>query len=432
MGFNVPVPTPPGGATLVSPTGSIGDNNPTYTWNKVSASTWYYLSVSGPSGYAFTHWYDASAVCGESTCSIANATSGLAPGAYTWKVQTWNTAGYGPWSSDMSFSIPIPWPGQPTLISPNGSTTDLTPTYSWNAVSSETGDPATWYYLSVDGPAGNIINQWYTAAAVGCSSGSGTCSITPGVVHMPIGTYDWWVLGYNAAGNGPWSDGMSFTLASTGGFDSQFNGDATNWTPYYGTWEIVSSQWYRVFGNNDYFVSSGYTGANYANFDVQTRVATTSPHLPYFIVRGTPAPFNSIMDWNSAYLFGFDTNGFYDVEKIVNGSWQGIQPWTYTPSLVRDGGWNTLRVIASENYLYFYINGNLVWSGVDASLASGQIGFELGTTPSYGLWVDWVTLNSYAEDLPIVTDTISAEQQALNEAAKNNGSDKEVPDQYRK
>ena len=34
----------PGAATLVTPNGNIGTNhNPTYTWNEVSGSSWYYL-----------------------------------------------------------------------------------------------------------------------------------------------------------------------------------------------------------------------------------------------------------------------------------------------------------------------------------------------------------------------------------------------------
>ena len=47
---------PPAAATLNIPNG-VTTNNPTYTWNKVSAATWYYLYVSGPSGYVFTQWY---------------------------------------------------------------------------------------------------------------------------------------------------------------------------------------------------------------------------------------------------------------------------------------------------------------------------------------------------------------------------------------
>src|SRR3989304_9195512 len=90
----------PGAATLVSPSGSITDTTPTYTWNKVSAATWYYIYVSGPSNYVSTQWYRSVDVCGASTGTVASATPGLASGQYRWWIQTWNNAGYGPRSEE--------------------------------------------------------------------------------------------------------------------------------------------------------------------------------------------------------------------------------------------------------------------------------------------------------------------------------------------
>jgi hypothetical protein len=97
--------TLPGAAALNTPNG-VTTNNPTYNWNKVSEATWYYIYVNGPSGYVFTQWYRTSDVCGASTCSIANATPGLASGQYRWWIQTWNNVGYGPWSAGLNFSVP--------------------------------------------------------------------------------------------------------------------------------------------------------------------------------------------------------------------------------------------------------------------------------------------------------------------------------------
>jgi hypothetical protein len=105
MNFNTTIPTVPTAATLVSPTGSGGSNPPVYTWNKVTGVTWYYVWVNGSSGNVFKQWYEASAVCGLSTCSVTQPSS-LANGSYVWWVQTWNSAGYGPWSSSLNFSIP--------------------------------------------------------------------------------------------------------------------------------------------------------------------------------------------------------------------------------------------------------------------------------------------------------------------------------------
>ena len=97
-------------------------------------------------------------------------------------------------------------PPAATLISPTGTITDSTPTYTWNAVAG-----STWYYLWVDDSTGNKIKHWYTASAVGCSSGTGTCSVTPSTVLSP-GSGTWWIKTWNSAGSGPWSAGMAFTL----------------------------------------------------------------------------------------------------------------------------------------------------------------------------------------------------------------------------
>lgn len=435
MNFSLPIPKKPVATTLISPTGSIADTTPTYSWNEVldsaegDAATWYYLWIKDPTGNFIKQWYEASTICNSGTCS-ATPSIAVTPGSTTWWVQTYNSTGYGPWSLGMPFSIPVPWPVKPTLISPITTTNDLTPTYTWSAAISETGVPATWYQLSVNGPSGNLLMQWYEASAV-CSGG--TCSITPATILIPGSTYTWQVRGYNAAGNGPWSNLVSFTHSGTGGFNSDFNGSANNWTAYSGSWSIANNTWYGAYGSNYNYVTTGYIGSDYSTFDVQSRVYTDTPHEAYMIVRGTPSPLNEYADWYSGYYFGFDGYGYYTVGKMVNGTWTTLQPWTYTPYL-NIGNWNTLRVVTAGNNLYYYINGTLIWSGVDYSLASGKVGFELGTDPSHSLWIDSVTLNSYyarSVDTSIVTDIVSSEQQALNDAALNGVSDK-APGRYLK
>ena len=171
----------PGKATLSSPSGIITDTTPTYTWNAVSGSTWYYLWVrDGSGGDVVKEWYTSeSAGCssGQSTCSVTHSTV-LTAGTGTWWMQTWNSTGYGPWSSGQSFNVfddsSSSAPGKATLTSPSSTITDTTPTYTWNAVSG-----STWYYLWVrDGSGENIIKEWYTSESAGCSSGQSTCSVT--------------------------------------------------------------------------------------------------------------------------------------------------------------------------------------------------------------------------------------------------------------
>ncbi|HJR79461.1 MAG TPA: hypothetical protein VJ821_05265 [Anaerolineales bacterium] len=107
--FSISPTPPPGRATLGSPSGTITDTTPSYTWDKVTASTWYYLWISRVNGdgsvtTVHTRWYESSVVCGSSTCSITPAVT-LGSGNYRWWIQTWNTGGYGPWSSARNFTV---------------------------------------------------------------------------------------------------------------------------------------------------------------------------------------------------------------------------------------------------------------------------------------------------------------------------------------
>ena len=101
MGFTVSG-TAPGAATLVSPTGPIATATPPYTWTAVASATYYrlYVTDSAQAGKVHAWLTPAAAGCASGTgpCSVTPAPS-LVPGPATWCVQTWNPAGYGPWSA---------------------------------------------------------------------------------------------------------------------------------------------------------------------------------------------------------------------------------------------------------------------------------------------------------------------------------------------
>ncbi len=245
--------SPPSKAVLLSPTGKITDNTPTYTWKAVSNATWYYLWVNDSTGNKIHKWYKAEqAGCssGTGTCSITPSRS-LANGKGTWWIKTWNRGGgYGPWSSGMSFTVAgeSPPPAAATLISPKGTTTVHKPSYTWNAVSN-----ATWYYLWVNAGTAKRFAKWYRASDAGCESGNSECKVIPNV-SLANGDYKWWIRTWNSNGYGAWSSGMSFTITGAGGPPAAATlvspaGTTKDNTPSY-TWKAVSnSTWYYLWVN---------------------------------------------------------------------------------------------------------------------------------------------------------------------------------------
>src|SRR5206468_27160 len=146
---------------------------------------------------------------GIGTCSMVSAAT-LNPGAGQWWVVTSNTAGSGPWSSGLTFTVAgTPPPPAATLVTPSGSIATRTPTFSWNAVAL-----ATQYLLWVDDSSGGRLRTTYTAAQAGCATGIGTCSMVSSATLNP-GAGQWWIVTSNASGSGPWSNGLTFTVAGT-------------------------------------------------------------------------------------------------------------------------------------------------------------------------------------------------------------------------
>lgn len=205
------------------------------------------------------------------------------------------------------------------------------------------------------------------------------------------------------------------------GFDSQFNGSATGWYSHSGAWFYNSENLY-TYGLDALWSTASYY-QTFANLDYTARMqrlgcTTCSSNL---LIRGTPDPLGPENQWDDYYSFQFSRDGYFSVFKRVNGVSTLKQGWTYTGAIHQGDAWNTLRVFASGSSLYFSINGTLVWSGTDTSLTSGRVGIGMYGSTATGdeLRVDWATL--YTDDGGmIMTDTVSPEQQLLNDAANLN------------
>jgi hypothetical protein len=340
---------------------AINDTTPTYTWYAVSNATWYQLYVNDSTGNKIQQWYRAADLdCPEipdvmAACSVTPTME--VRGAGHWWVQTYNSGGFGPWSlPGMSFTAPTPSaPSAATQISPSGAINDITPTYTWYAVSN-----ATWYQLWVGDSSGNKINQWYAAADAGCADGVGTCSVTP--TTEVVGSCLWYIRPYNSGGLGSWSiPGMSFTVspppASTLVSPS---GTITDTTPSYIWNAVLGATWYQLYVNDSTGkkIQKWYT-ASEAGCPSGTGTCSVTP-TPFLIGTGDW----KIQTYNSAGYGLWSSSLSFSVPSL-SGGWSGIlisisEP--YEPDLlecaINQNGNNLSGTIAVDQFF-----GNTDFSG---------------------------------------------------------------------
>ena len=93
-------------------------------------------------------------------------------------------------------------------LSPTGSISTVTPSFEWESLST-----ATSYRLWVDDATTTDpkIQVDYTPAQAGCATNGAVCRVSPGVV-LAAGRASWSVRASNAAGAGPWSGALDFTV----------------------------------------------------------------------------------------------------------------------------------------------------------------------------------------------------------------------------
>ena len=204
----------PGAAILLYPRGGTADATPTYRWKAVATATRYHLAVAFEPYRVYTIWYTAEQVgcaAGTGICSVTPSPT-LQQTGYVWWIVTQNTQGNVRLSEMVRFRI-TPTPGAATPISPQGATSDTTPTFSWKAVAATTR-----YRLAVACGPHRFSPIWYTAEQAGCATGTGICRVTPSSARRG-GAHSWWVQTANSKGPGLRSALMSFTVRVGGDRD---------------------------------------------------------------------------------------------------------------------------------------------------------------------------------------------------------------------
>ena len=264
VGLDFAVESPPGAATPIFPQGLTGDAMPTYSWTATAAATSYKLRITRGADPVTAIWYtaeQAGCTAGTGTCSVTP--KGILPrSAHTWQIQTRNRNGLGPWSARTLFTVGGP-PSAPTAISPQGQTTDVTPTYRWTAVPYATSYEGG--LLLADEAGGFYLTASYTAAEAGCAAGTGICSVTPSAVLPPGNNHFWSVRAKNSLGYGPSSNGLLFALYISPGSALPISpvGETTDTSPTYSWNAIATAASYklRVVRSSGEILAISYTAA---------------------------------------------------------------------------------------------------------------------------------------------------------------------------
>ncbi|MCX6927225.1 MAG: M4 family metallopeptidase, partial [Verrucomicrobia bacterium] len=165
---------------------------------------------------------------------------------------------------------------------------------------------------------------------------------------------------------------ISSISVAGGAYIEDFNdGLAQGWLPdIAANWQVVNGE-YRAQTSSDDFMTSRYDAQEWSDLTVQmTCWRSGSPNNSAAVVVRATADFDDSI--GSGYVFQISAAGSYGVWKLVNGAWSWLQAWTTSPTINTDT--NVLAAVAEGNLLRFYINGTLVWTGIDTDLVSGRIG----------------------------------------------------------
>jgi subtilisin family serine protease len=291
-------------------------------------------------------------------------------------------------------------PPAPTTIFPKISVATHKPTYKWSKV------PNAQTYI-VQLYQGDIKKFAKLVPISVC--GLTECSITPRWI-LPDGNYEWRV---RAKVGGIWrkfSPFEDFNVATEFHYQFILPSSLENWHSAYGPWNL-NNGWYRSAGLAPYINSTFHNGL-YPTFSYIVRMRRINEQYAAnrLFVRGTVHPLDATKSWSKGYLFQYTNNGSYSVWKFINGYPTMIQGWTQT-SAINKYGWNKLKVMGRGHLLKFYINGQLVWGGLDSSISHGKVGvgFYKESTNWQPLLIDYAHLYTYVPALSLEDADVWAE-----------------------
>lgn len=144
-----------GTPALISPSGNITDNTPTYSWAALAYAEDYKVQVYDKTGRVISRWYSAKEVgcgSGSGTCSLTSSTV-LADGSGKWRVKGRNDTTKGAYSDYLNFTVDSNGGGETTPVNTAPSVTITAPT---NDTSIDEGTQLTLSGVASDKEEGDL------------------------------------------------------------------------------------------------------------------------------------------------------------------------------------------------------------------------------------------------------------------------------------
>ena len=173
----------------------------------------------------------------------------------------------------------------------------------------------------------------------------------------------------------PAAQALSFDPAEGVSFNSTFDTDSAGWAKVSGNWYLTASGYYKSDGLAGKWASIKHSGS-YTDFVYAVRMKRSGAEsgATALWLRGSVTPLNDMKYWDDGYWLGYTNLGSVSVYKRVSGISTALMSWVANPA-VNSGDWNTLKVLLYDNFLGFYLNGELVYlDDHTLPIQTGQVG----------------------------------------------------------
>ncbi len=200
----------PGAVEIVEPTDEVCGDQAALAWDRETVAgtgcgNWFRVQIDGPRGTPLDRWFSEGDVCDRSGCQTVAPVS-LKEGSHSIRIQTRNTAGYGPWSAERAFTVVPRAPAKIRVLrAPQGRF------YEQGGVAAEfrwqPEGPADSYRLEVKSGSKTVLDETLDE---GLECSRSECAFTL-ADSLGAGRYTWRVLAQNICG-GTWSEAALFEI----------------------------------------------------------------------------------------------------------------------------------------------------------------------------------------------------------------------------